>query len=152
MTLIAQLYTDGRGAERVSAGRGATLRDSGQRPIDIVIEDLSATGFGISTAEDIPVGSILNLRLAGISKRDVRVVRRFGLNYGCEFAPPLDERELDLALSAGSVVDASFAISELAPLLPLDTKLSPPLRAGVLFGTIAALWLTIIFAVDLLVK
>lgn len=157
MTLVAQLYTDGRGAERVAAGRDATLRDSAQRPIDIVIEDLSSSGFGMSTAEDLAVGSILNLRLAGISKRDVRVVRRFGLTYGCEFAPPLTERELALVLSAGLVIDASFAVSDdgarfaVSGVPGSSAKLSPPMRAGVLFGSIAALWLVIILAVDLLV-
>lgn len=157
MTIASQPYADGRSAERKRAGRGATLRDAVYRPIDIVIADLSATGFGMTTAEDLAVGSYVNLSLAGICKRDVRVVRRYGMNYGCEFIQPLSPADLDLALKAGVVVGASFAIgdgSERATQAAGDGrafKASPRIRALVLVATVAVLWLAVLYTARLLV-
>lgn len=156
MTLVAQFYENGRGARRVLSGRGATLRDPVTRPIDIVIDDLSLTGFGMSTTEDMSVGSIFHLRLAGIDKRDVRVVRRFGLSYGCEFMPPLSDAELALALSTGLVVDASFALDKDMPFKSAGVgnggaKIPPLFRVGIVIGALAMLWVTIVLAVHVLV-
>ena len=153
--LVAQLYReDARKAKRKFAGREATLRDAVERPIDIVVEDLSIGGFGMSTTEDLPVGCVLNLRLPGIGKRKVRVVRRFGLNYGCEFAQSLSDAELGGALNGGSVVTGSFMSPEgsTSVLRARDAKLTTPLRVGVLGGMVGVLWLAILLAVDHLIK
>ena len=141
----------------MAAGRGATLRDAVYRPIDIVIADLSVSGFGMTTSENLAVGSCLNLSIAGINKRDVRITRRYGMNYGCEFTLPLSAADLDLALRSGAVVDASFAMTDQGAGAQHASdgshgfKASPRIRATVLLVTIAVLWAGLLSLIHLLI-
>lgn len=147
MTLTATLYPDNRSAKRLALGRDATLRNTARRPVDVLIQELSATGFGMSTNVDFAVGSIVSLRLAGVIKRKVRVVRRVGTLYGCEFLVPLNDSDVSFASKASAVAAGNFGsgatedgsigvISE-----PSDYYKLPLLaRAAIVFGAIIFLW------------
>jgi hypothetical protein len=99
MGLVAHLYRDSRWAERHPVELDATLRDPDWSPVDVMVEDLSESGFRVTTANDMPVGAEIGLGLAGIGMRQARVVRRAESLYGCEFLAPLSHAELRAALA-----------------------------------------------------
>ncbi len=100
MAIAAQLYQDGREAERYRVGFDATLRDSAFVPLDVVVEDLSIGGFRVVTTTDLSPGAEVGLGLAGIGTHRARVVWRGEGIYGCEFVTSLKEEDLRTALSA----------------------------------------------------
>jgi len=99
MGLVAYLYRDSRWAERHSVERDATLRDAAWSPIDVTVEDLSESGFGVVAPTELEIGAQIGLGLSGIGMREARVVRRAGDLYGCEFLVPLTAQELRAALA-----------------------------------------------------
>jgi len=114
MAIAAQLFRDDRGAERHSVGFDATLRDPDRMPLDVVVEDLSSTGFRVLTSADLAPNAEIGLGLAGIGMQRARVIWRAGNSYGCEFLTPLKGDDLRAALSAPS--------SEPVALRPADDR------------------------------
>jgi hypothetical protein len=102
MALAAQLYRDDRGADRFRVDFDATLRDPESLPLDVVVEDLSASGFRVVTNVDLPVGVEVGLGLSGIGTHRARVIWHDRGAYGCELVMPLTSMELNTALSAPS--------------------------------------------------
>ena len=102
MALAAQLYQNGREAERHRVEFDATLRDPAFLPLDVVIEDLSTGGFRVVTDANLPLAAEIGLGLAGIGTHRARIVWRSDGIYGCEFLTPLKDDDLRTALSAPS--------------------------------------------------
>lgn len=145
MMMAATLSSTGRVAQRIPAARPATLRNAFRQPIDIFIENLSAVGFGMSTTADLRLGSLVSLQLAGIERRDARVVRRLGLSYGCEFVLPLAAWELTRALDASAVLNGQFPTEESATQSRSAPRVHPLKRVAVLLSINLGLWTTILF-------
>ena len=144
--LAAQVYIDNRGFERLRADRHVTLRGARQEPMDALIEDLSLSGFGMSTLADLPVGSIVGLSIGGALRRRVKIVRRAGLAYGCEFLTPLSDLEVSAALRAGDIVEANFVAEQRTdPARDQTRKLSYLAKLYVLIGLIGSLWAALIY-------
>ncbi|RYF02911.1 MAG: pilus assembly protein PilZ [Oxalobacteraceae bacterium] len=145
MMMAATLSNAGRATHRIPTARPATLRDAQRQPIDILIENLSADGFGMSTTTSLSRGERVSLQLAGIDPREARVVRRLGLSYGCEFLVPLDMRELATALDAGTVLNGRFpADAETMPTDRDEAHVSRLGRIGILMCVNVLLWTAII--------
>ena len=153
MAMLAHLY-DGRAAERHALDADATLRGEDQLPIDILIADLSATGCLFVCAEELAPDAEITIGIAGIGRRQARIVRALGQRYGCEFAVALTEAEAATARTAsgGTIVD--FPVwshpSTEAEDLPSVAELSGRVRLAVLAGTTGAAWATVLLAVRLL--
>lgn len=149
LRLAAQVYLDNRAAPRVPTERPVTLRTEREEPIDALIEDLSLSGFGMSTLADLPIGSIVGLSIGGALRRRVKIVRRAGLAYGCEFLTPLSDLEVGSALRAGDVVAANFVEERAAEAMsrPAGRKLSYLAKLYILVGMLAALWAILIYGV-----
>ena len=148
--LAAQIHPEGRAAQRIAAERPITLRSPKNEPIEAVVEDLSRSGFAMSTIADLKIGSVVGLSVAGVLRRRVRVVRRIGLVYGCEFLTPLSDLEVNAALRSGDVVAPEFmsdrnGVGEIygSPRVP-GRKLSYLSRAYILGGLIMSLWAVVI--------
>ena len=90
-------------ATRISVERGSTLRDDGGAPHEVLVHDLSRTGFRFSSSSHIPVGASVRLGLAGPGSANARVVRRDGDDHGCEFHWPLTAAQLDSAFTCAEV-------------------------------------------------
>jgi PilZ domain len=73
----------------------AYLRARGGTKFAIELHDLSVTGFRCGTSYTMRVGDSVWLTIPGLEAREARVVRRNGLEYGCEFAEPLHVAVLD---------------------------------------------------------
>ncbi|MBY0583299.1 MAG: PilZ domain-containing protein [Sphingomonas sp.] len=144
--LVARLYPDSRRANRVVAERPITLRAADNKPIEAMVENLSRTGFAMSTIADLEIGLIIGLSIGGSVRRRVRIVRRIGLAYGCEFLSPLSDLEVSAALRSRDVISADFLsdgmpsgrVSEAGRQGP--RRLSYLARAYILGGLVASLW------------
>ena len=151
MRLSARLYPDMRNAPRTPGSRAVTLRTVAHEPIDALIEDLSRSGFGMSALADLKIGSVVGLSVGGALRRRVRIVRRAGLAYGCEFLTPLSDLEVSAALRSGDVVAANFLTDEMvrpdeSPAKTQMRKLSYLARLYVLLGLMISLWGILIYA------
>lgn len=151
--IAARVYPEKRNASRIATQRRITLRPPGNEPVDAVVEDLSSAGFAMSTIASLAIGSVVGLSLSGIVKRRVRVVRRVGLAYGCEFLSPLSEMEVNAALLSGEVVAPDFAADgaflkgeEALPRVAVR-KLSYLARAYILGALVILLWAALILVV-----
>lgn len=152
MALTAQLYLDARGSKRFRVAFDATLRDPLHAPLDVVVEDLSASGFRVLTSADLAVRVEIGLGLAGIGMHRARVVRREKGVYGCEFVTPLTSNDLRIALSAPP--SAPNALPKLGPWarVPIEAarddrpvrKLPRPARLLVIVALAVACWLLVI--------
>ena len=108
MAITAQIISDDRSSERFPAGLNATLRDQVTRPHDVMIDDLSLTGFRLSGGPAMALGSEASIGFAGIGVHQARVTRQDGDVYGCEFVTPITQEMLTRALTAGPVAPIAF--------------------------------------------
>ena len=152
MVIAAALYRNVRTAERHPVALDGTLRDPDLKPIDILVDDLSMTGFRIPVEPGLEPRDLVSLGLAGVGTRSARIVRRDGERLGCAFLSPLDEEQLAAALDATApqVIELETAQAYPMPVMPAQNapiqQLSIPLRLLAILGLIAASWATLIGA------
>lgn len=118
MSITAKLINDVRTAERFSVELDATVRNSAARPYDVVIEDLSATGFRMVGGPFMEIGSPVSIGFSGIGVQPARLTRLHDDSYGCEFIRPLSAAELSAALTAAPTAPIAF------PTLPTQAWLA----------------------------
>jgi hypothetical protein len=142
MAVAAQLYRQGRSAERHPLAVDATLRDSTSAPLDVVVENLSRGGFRVMTGADLAIGDEVGLGLAGIGRHAARIIWRGTGSYGGEFLTPLDADDLNTALSMPS--SEPVALPAPRPVAAPRIGLGPRERFFVIVGAAVATWLMLI--------
>lgn len=157
MALMAKLYRDERLAQRYPVRLDGTLRDTSTLPQDVVIDDLSATGF-LTSAIGLSVNDVITLGIFGIGLRSAHVSRKSVESYGCRFLEPLTPQELSLALRglappapltmpvqlpAGASMDASVLLDDDGDLSPRLRLLSIAAVAIIPWIVIAVLWISL---------
>lgn len=157
MALVATLYSDdARGSERRQVELDGTLRGPAHTPHDVLVSELSSTGFRVPATGALSVGSRITLGLSGVGARAARIVRLAGdEQFGCEFISPLSPGELAAALDAPPAELIRFP--QTAMVAPADALPEPdvgrfpgPVRLAVLMGGGLAAWgITIAAAVAL---
>lgn len=105
MAAVARLYQDMRDAERHAVVIDGTLRNTRSEPQDVVIEDLSATGFRTKSAAGLAVGDVVTLGLYGAGLRSARVMRESDGRFACQFFVDLADSELAFALAGLTAPD-----------------------------------------------
>ena len=146
MALAAKLYRDERAADRQAVALDATLRKPDQRPVDILIEDLSITGFRMTGATGLALDAILTVGISGIGRREARVVRRSDDHFGCEFLVPILAAEIARAQTVDTIVHADFGgVSEAAgdPALDAGERLIRRFRGVILTMGAVLPWVAI---------
>ena len=148
--IAAKIYADLRTDARFSARRPITLRTFKNEPIDAVVEDLSRGGFAVSTLANIELGATIGLSVGGVFRRKVRVVRRVGLVYGCEFLSPLSDSQVKAALRSGDIVLPEFVRDTASPdshegqQQSAGINLSFRSKAYIVGGLISSLWMILV--------
>jgi hypothetical protein len=108
MALIARVYRsqpdERRGAARYPVEVDATLRAVDGVPLDVLIYDLSMTGFRMETSESLDLDSAIWIGIAGTQVNAALVARRGPNGYGCEFVTPITFYQLTEALNPEPVV------------------------------------------------
>lgn len=78
-----------RAAQRASVSATARLREAGRTPFEVILSDLSATGFRMETFARLQVGAKIWVNLPDLAPLEAFVRRCDGQIYGCEFVRPL---------------------------------------------------------------
>jgi hypothetical protein len=60
-----------------------------ERRFDIIIHNMSETGFLAEFQSDLQPGDVVRVQLAQIGFVDARVVRKRGMGHGCQFVEPV---------------------------------------------------------------
>lgn len=144
MALAAQLICGARAA-RFPVELDATLRDATAQPIAVEIEDISITGFLMRTKTALRVGDEVTIGIAGLGMRHAVVTRQQDERYGCLFARPVLQREIDL-LQLGpleTVTRFEPAQSYASDAIPQDHRYSVRTRLLVIVGLTSACWAVI---------
>jgi hypothetical protein len=84
---------------RKSIVRSSTLRIDATLPMDVVVEDLSITGFRYSSEEPVAAGELVSVGLAGSGQADARVIWRDGARHGARFTKALAQSTIDAAFT-----------------------------------------------------
>ncbi|RYE00735.1 MAG: PilZ domain-containing protein [Sphingomonadales bacterium] len=100
---------DRRGAIRFDADSPSTLRVPDGKPIDVIVEDFSRTGFRFVADVDLPIGTLVSLGLSGAGSRAARVMRRRGNSYGCAFMEALSTEDVARAFKGQESVLADLS-------------------------------------------
>lgn len=90
---------DRRGSEREMVIAPSTVRHSEGAPIDVVVEDISATGLAFRGTVDVGVGEIVRVGLSGAGVVEAVVVRREDTLYACQFVRPISDAMIADAFS-----------------------------------------------------
>lgn len=134
---VAELY-DQRTAPRHSINVDGTLRDDAQRPHEIVVADLSLTGFCIPGSANLDVFSRIGLGLTGLGGRSAQVVRQDEQGwFGCVFDVPLTASELNLIV-AGQPASTVVTLPRTS-----DLTLEEPLYSSKAFSSRTKAWLVV---------
>ena len=146
MALIARVYRsdhdERRSALRYPMEVGATLRGAEGEPIDVLIYDLSLSGFRMETTAALDLQEPVWVGIAGTRVNAAVVARRGPTGYGCEFVTPITVAQLKAALSPGRIVQELDWREE-----KLDWSEDRDLEADSTIGKYwLAIWLSIIIA------
>ncbi len=97
-----------RRSDRHAVNRASTLRSDNGKPVDVLLENMSLTGFKISAPGEFVVGEEVVIGLAGVGVRSARVVWAENGQAGCAFDQPLTALELEETEKAQTVIQGAF--------------------------------------------
>lgn len=150
MALLATLHDHRRADERQALDVDATLRVEG-RPIDALIADISASGCLFVCEEVLNVDDTVTIGIAGVGRRQARVVRVQGCRFGAVFETALLRSEIDAVVAMPDDVMVSFPLPIATlpedPPLSATAGLSLVLRLAVIAGLAAATWGAVILII-----
>jgi hypothetical protein len=119
--LVARLEVlgevDPRGAIRFHVASESTLRGADGKPIEVLVDNFSRSGFLFVSDEDFPPGTLIAIGLSGAGSREAQVVWREGRRHGCEFLVPLPQSKMARAFEGQANVLANLE-AELRKRLP----------------------------------
>jgi len=98
------LHAGLRRAERRATRAPSTLRTDGMRPIDVTVVDVSTTGLGVETHEELNISDEISIGLPGVGTRRAFIAWRRDNRYGCAFYSPLDEDDMARAFLGANLV------------------------------------------------
>jgi hypothetical protein len=99
---------DERGAIRFDVQRASTVRGLDGRPVDVLVEDFSRTGFRFLADSEFPIGTLLAVGLSGAGQHEAKLVWREGHRHGCEFLVPLPRSRMARAFTGREAIVADL--------------------------------------------
>ena len=119
--LVARLEVlgevDPRGAIRFHVASESVLRGADGRPIEVLVDNFSRSGFLFVSEEEFPPGTLIAIGLSGAGSREAQVVWREGTRHGCEFLVPLPQSKMARAFQGQADILANLE-AELRKRLP----------------------------------
>lgn len=91
---VQNFAPDRRRSQRFELAQDATLAGTGFQGADVVVTDISSSGFSARTGRHIPPGSIVRLKMAGLGMVIARIVWSKDGNVGGAFVNPVSEQRL----------------------------------------------------------
>ncbi len=105
-----------RRSTRYALAQDATLAGTGFMGADVVVTDISVSGFQARTGMHIPPGSLVRLKLAGLGMVVARIAWSRCGNVGGEFVNPISEQRMRMII--GYKPEGPAASHGLAEALP----------------------------------
>ena len=157
MSFSAQLKysgsSDERGAERYRLLLPASAEKPGSGVMDIIVHDLSTSGFLIETQAPLGVGSEILLDVPGAGSVAAEVAWNSGNFFGGQFNAPLSPSAVTAAFAASRVVWPNFTTGSAAdrieppetvqPGAQVDGRHPLPVRLRIITGLSLLLWVPI---------
>lgn len=134
---------DRRAGDRRPVAEPSTLRGPDDTPIDVIVGDLSFSGFNIQSPLPLPIGAVVQIGLPGSGRFAARVVRQDGDTYGCEFVDYLSDAKVSEAFAATNVAQLFVAPSEWNWAEPEVRKWPRAVRMSFALGATLAVWAAI---------
>ena len=91
---VQNFAPDRRRAPRYDLAKDATLAGTGFQGADVIVTDISLSGFRARIGRHIPPGSIIRLKMAGIGMVVARIVWSKDGDVGGAFINPVSEQRL----------------------------------------------------------
>lgn len=130
-----------RGDTRTIVGHPSILRVEGRPPLEIVVEDLSGSGFLFAATDHLPIGSVVQVGLVGAGTAQATIVRRHENHHGAAFLRTLTPSQLDAAFGSSTVVRVQFPQVDGMFIAPVrEDKWPRPVRALVWLTGAALPW------------
>ncbi|WP_303542425.1 PilZ domain-containing protein [Sphingomonas natans] len=112
--------SDARRSRRFLANRLDGMLVGKDRRFDIIIHNISETGFLAEFSSELRPGDTVRLQLARIGFVDARVVRKRGLGHGCQFLTPVPADIVQETIAASLSFAETASRSE--PLTPEEAE------------------------------
>ena len=110
--LVARLEVlgevDPRGAIRFHVASESILRGADGKPIEVLVDNFSRTGFLFVSEDEFPPGTLIAIGLSGAGSREAQVIWRDGGRHGCEFLVPLPQSKMARAFQGHQEVLANL--------------------------------------------
>ncbi len=140
------LHRTDRRDDRHELGRVSTLRGGDGLPLDVLLDDISATGLRLSRAPELVEGDGVVIGIAGVGTRSANVVWSADGTAGCEFHAPLSREELEITQRIRATV-AEFPGTIAIPVPQQDMatfrRLPFRTRMAVIAASMAGGWLIV---------
>lgn len=127
---------------RSDVGMPSTVRGVDAAAVDVVVDDMSASGLAFTSDVAWAVGARLTVGLAGGGRATGTIVRNSGSLYGCAFDRFLTPDQLATAFSSRtsqgrdlSISPALAAVPEAAPTWPIGTRVALVVSLALLLWT-----------------
>lgn len=119
-TVLHRFY---RSFKRHAMNRVSTLRGDDGTPIDVMLEDVSASGCRISGSPALVPHEAVMIGLAGLGARPARIVWSQDGRAGCRFDIALSAAEFERTQEGGTVITGAFPLT-VAPTRPAALALT----------------------------
>lgn len=141
------LHRTDRRDDRHELGRVSTLRGGDGLPLDVLLDDISATGLRLSQAPELLEGEGVVIGIAGVGTRSANVIWSADGTAGCEFHAPLSREELEITQRIRATV-AEFPGTIAVPAsqeeeAPSFSRLRFRTRVAVIAASMAGGWLIV---------
>jgi len=103
------MWSGGRQHERTVVQRRTTLRDEEGLASDVILEDLSLSGFRMISEDRLIPGQSILVGLEGVGVRSAKVIWAKDDVAGCQFTKDISPSEMDTTLNASVVIETRFA-------------------------------------------
>jgi hypothetical protein len=139
-SVAAAITGERRLTERRMVDEASTLRGPDQHPLDVMVSDLSRSGFKVLSDRELPLGAIVHLGLPGTGRLAARVVRRSGDRYGCEFVEYLSHDQVADAFGQSTVAPLFIASSQWQAVEDEVTRWPRAVRTAIAVGGALLAW------------
>jgi hypothetical protein len=163
--LLHEQGDEGRSCERFRVRFGAVRLDAAADAPDLIVHDVSASGFLLQTDAVLPCGTQIIVELPGAIFRQACILWSSNDFYGAQFSKMLEPAELEQILMAnpvvwpdlwegGSITPGRLTQCQVPPphlqleqllsseLLSPQERLPLTIRLRIIFGATALLWAT----------
>lgn len=140
----ATLYRMERSSERLAIGRASTLRGSDGEPVDVQIDDLSATGCRLSIDVALAINEEVVVGLPGVGMRRGRIIWTEANQAGLAFNDPISLVDVEETRTSVPLTHVDFRRLPSPPAIAdpaiQEERFTPRRSLAIIFVAALAAW------------